>query len=229
MSTKRVIVFAMLVIGAFFLFSSISSGSEPSPQEAAAQEAAQEAHAAAVAEAKLMKNLRRVNGQANKNKLMAIYWADKRGNHPYPLYHLKLTHDLEFEKWRRSVWSSRASKQYQLYNAYLKMWKHADKNIHFAIKIASKHFGVSYNLLHSCAHSEGLQDAHEPWVMNHGGSGAGGWFQFMESTFYGNLYRTGDFLPKKYRHWNSKAGQAAVAAAMFAQGRSSEWTGAGCN
>ena len=111
----------------------------------------------------------------------------------------------------------------------------ANNNFDLALKLASRYYGVSYSWLHACAYSEGHIEGRrkpggpiDPFIMNRQGSGAGGWMQFMESTFYGNLEGAKP-IPRKYRKWTSKLGQAYVAAYMFKHGQSGQWAGSGCN
>lgn len=125
-------------------------------------------------------------------------------------------------------------------------WAWQNQKFTRALRRAARRYGVSYQKLLNCSLSEGLERPGEPWKWNGrkiwtlrrsptpqdvppGSSGAFGPMQFMHSTFYGNLYRTHGAIPKKYRDWHSKVGQANVAAAMFRDGRSSEWAGDGCN
>jgi len=99
---------------------------------------------------------------------------------------------------------------------------------------AARTFGASFSHLHSCSHSEG-NNHRGGFIMNREGSGAGGWMQFMRSTFYGYVDEAfegararGDRVPWRYSNWYSKVGQAYTAAYMFGRGLSSHWTGAGC-
>lgn len=107
-------------------------------------------------------------------------------------------------------------------------WAWQNQKFTRALKRAARHYGVSYSWLLSCALDEGLSRPGEPWKMNNEGSGAGGWMQFMQSTLEDNLYRVRDTVPRKYRKWRSKVGQAYVAAAMFKAGQSGQWTGDSC-
>ena len=65
-----------------------------------------------------------------------------------------------------------------------------------------------------------------PFVMNHQGSGAGGWMQFMSSTFYGYVYsakadaeRRGFSIPDEIWTWTNPLGQALTAGYMRYTGR----------
>lgn len=86
--------------------------------------------------------------------------------------------------------------------------------------------------LHSCASSEG---GHGRWVSNSQGSGAGGWLQFMESTFwrmYGSARQhavsRGFRVPSSANSWFSPLGQALAGAWGYTNGRRHEWVGGGC-
>ncbi len=83
-----------------------------------------------------------------------------------------------------------------------------------------------------CASSEG---GHGPWVPNRGGSGAGGWLQFMSGTFYGvideAIWRArsrGVRIPSYARSWYSPLGQAIAGSEMLFRGRRGEWSGYTC-
>lgn len=100
---------------------------------------------------------------------------------------------------------------------------------HFADRI----WPGTYQWLIDCSSSEG---GHGRFVMNHGGSGAGGWMQFMSGTFYGNVdgafreaRRLGVAVPTAARSWQSPLGQAITAAWMrHHHYDSGQWTGASC-
>lgn len=85
----------------------------------------------------------------------------------------------------------------------------------------------------TCASSEG---GHGGFVMNHQGSGAGGWLQFLSSTFYGIIgsaiaeaHAAGaTHLPASASSWYSPLGQALAGAAMIHHNRRGEWDGASC-
>ncbi len=105
---------------------------------------------------------------------------------------------------------------------YAKMVKDCSpKNVLACIRLASQKYNVSYSWLVSCARSESGLD---PYVTNHGGSGASGLFQFMPSTFYATLSRMGvSAKPLFDPYWQSMA-----AAFKFHHDGSGEWTGPGC-
>lgn len=84
----------------------------------------------------------------------------------------------------------------------------------------------------TCASSEG---GHGPWVPNRGGSGAGGWLQFMSGTFWsvidGGIARArarGVRIPSYARSWYSPLGQAIAGSEMLFDGRRGEWSGSTC-
>jgi hypothetical protein len=65
-----------------------------------------------------------------------------------------------------------------------------------------------------------------PFVMNHQGSGAGGWLQFMSSTFYAyvddaraDAARRGFTVPSSVWTWTHPLGQALTGAYMRYTGR----------
>jgi hypothetical protein len=105
-----------------------------------------------------------------------------------------------------------------------------------AIDEAQKAYPGTRDWVDSCSRSEGAGRSGEaPWVPNREGSGAGGWMQFMESTFWrmyyaaeADLAERGFTLAASARSWYSRIGQAVAAAWGYLHGRSSEWYGAGC-
>lgn len=84
-----------------------------------------------------------------------------------------------------------------------------------------------------CSSGEG---GHGGFVMNYGGSGAGGWLQFMPGTFWGIIDRAigssrarGMIVPAAARDWGSPLGQAIAGAQMILDGRVREWTAPACH
>lgn len=83
-----------------------------------------------------------------------------------------------------------------------------------------------------CASSEG---GHGHWVPNRGGSGAGGWLQFMSGTFWSVIDSAirrarahGVRVPAFARSWYSPLGQALAGSEMLYHGRRGEWSGRTC-
>lgn len=171
------------------------------------------------------------NARATFNQSQARAWHYRVEGAPrLPGLHRKLpmSHDLKTEVNRTKLWRGNRAKAKARYVAWNARWERLNRNMWQAIEAAAKEYGVSASWLHACASSEG---GHNGWVMNHGGSGAGGWFQFMSGTFYGYVgkARYVNRFPAKYAYWQSRVGQAYTAAYMFKIGQSGQWTGAGCN
>jgi len=110
-------------------------------------------------------------------------------------------------------------------------WASLNQNFHQSLRLAASTFRVSYQWLHACAHSEGGHG----FIYSNSGSGAFGPFQFIRSTFYGNVGAAfqraaarGTAIPIGYERWDSYLGQSFTAAYMFSIGESYEWTGAAC-
>lgn len=98
----------------------------------------------------------------------------------------------------------------------------ANRNIWRAIEFAGPVFKVSPNRLHYRASHEG---GHGDWIWNSQGSSAGGWFQFMEGTYYSysttafrEAWKRGYHIPMKFNSWKQPLGQALTAAYMFYRG-----------
>lgn len=73
------------------------------------------------------------------------------------------------------------------------------------------------------------------WFPNSIGSGAGGWLQFMESTFWrmftaakADAGSRGFVVPASAASWYSPIGQALAGGWGVTHGRSHEWSGSGC-
>lgn len=171
-------------------------------------------------------------------------WAHKLRAHDV-MAHRKLRPlgSLQAEETRTAAWRVRADRHKraaQVHAHKQRMHRKANRNFHLALRLASRKFGVSYGWLHACAHSEGhihgyryknhVPQKHlglDPFIMNIGGSGAGGWMQFMEGTFdsYPEARKS---LPRQYRQWEDRLGQAYTAAYVFKTEGSGQWTGPGC-
>lgn len=92
------------------------------------------------------------------------------------------------------------------------------------IRLAANRYNISFSWLLACARSEGGVGPRDYTKMNHQGSGAGGNFQFMSSTFSATIRRMG-LSPKP---WLNARWQALAAAFKFKHDGSGEWTGRGC-
>jgi hypothetical protein len=131
-----------------------------------------------------------------------------------------------YAKWVNHLWKSRVNKLLHLRRYY----SLADRDFMLAANAAHAIFtAVSVHRLYYRADVEG---GHGRWVWNKRGSGAGGWFQFMEGTFYARsdeafaeARRRGFTVPMKYNSFYSMLGQTITAAYMFSIGL--ECTGEG--
>lgn len=102
-----------------------------------------------------------------------------------------------------------------------------------AVRVAQRPYPGSEWWLRSCSGSEG---GHGGWVPNRGGSGAGGWMQYMEGTFWhdfvrarADLTRRGWVVPAAAASWYSPLGQALAAGWAYFNARPpGKWVGAGC-
>lgn len=109
----------------------------------------------------------------------------------------------------------------------------ASRDFATAARFADRIWPGTEGWLLSCSSSEG---GHGEFVMNRGGSGAGGWMQFMSGTFYGNVASAfaeavehGVNLPVRLAKWDNPLAQAVTAAWMRYHGHDrGQWTGASC-
>lgn len=100
-----------------------------------------------------------------------------------------------------------------------------------AVRLVERYFGYQ-SFLRSCPRSEG---GFGQFVYNTQGSGAGGWLQFMEGTFWSviddairHARERGMFVPSSARSWYSPLGQALAGIEMLRDGRRGEWSGSTC-
>jgi hypothetical protein len=91
--------------------------------------------------------------------------------------------------------------------------------------------------LRSCSSSEGAGRnlSINYFVMNHEGSGAGGYLQFMESTFWrmynaavADLKARGFIIDPASASWSSRIGQAMAGGWAYTHRATGEWSGSGC-
>jgi hypothetical protein len=106
-------------------------------------------------------------------------------------------------------------------------WERLERDFHKALRHAAGRFGVSFDWLHNCAHSEGGHGPAFVW----GSSGDYGPFQYLAGTFEfmsRSAFQTRGHPPMKYRDRGSIVGQTWTTAWAFSQGLSYHWYGSGC-
>lgn len=106
-----------------------------------------------------------------------------------------------------------------------------------AVREAQRAYPGTEGWLRSCSSTEGAGRnlSINYFVMNHQGSGAGGWLQFMHSTFvrmwgaaHADVTGRGFFVPASAHSWSSRLGQALAGGWAATFGRTHEWSGSGC-
>jgi hypothetical protein len=122
---------------------------------------------------------------------------------------------LSYAEWRESRWRIREQRTWQA-----------------AVEHVQRAYPDTAAWLLSCSASEG---SHGLWVPNRQGSGAGGWLQFMESTFWRmwaaareDVLARGFTVEGRMASWYSRTGQALAGAWGVTHGRRHEWSGSGC-
>ncbi len=92
-----------------------------------------------------------------------------------------------------------------------------------SVRLTQRIFPGTSSWLLYISHREG---GYGPFVMNHQGSGAGGWMQFMSGTFYGYVddarqavQARGFIVPDSVWTWTHPLGQALTAGYMRYTGR----------
>lgn len=124
-----------------------------------------------------------------------------------------------YGQWVASKWRDRA----QGHAKWMATLERADRDFNRAASLASRVFpDISAVRLWRRADVEG---GHGVWICNAQGSGACGWFQFMEGTLYGRIFQAvgvarkrGFPIPVKFISWHSLVGQNLTAAYMFSIG-----------
>lgn len=116
-------------------------------------------------------------------------------------------HRAEAERYRQTLW--------------LSLPKTGDWRT--AVKLAQRAYPGTEDWLLFISHREG---GYGGFVMNHQGSGAGGWMQFMSSTFYAyvddaraNFHSRGFVVSPDVWSWTNPMGQALTAGYMRYTGR----------
>lgn len=102
-----------------------------------------------------------------------------------------------------------------------------------AVQYVQRWYPGSAGWLMSCSSSEGGWGG---WVPNTQGSGAGGWMQYMEGTFWSDyssatrdLRSRGISVPSSSASWYNALGQAIAAGWAYGHARPpGKWTGARC-
>lgn len=136
-----------------------------------------------------------------------------------------------FLRWLVNLWSARRARAYAYVRAnpalMVRDWR-------TAVLYVQRWFPGTSPWLLDCSSSEG---GHGRWVPNRKHSGAGGWMQYMEGTFYGDfdsavnwLRARGVRVPSAARNWYSPLGQAIAAGWARHTGHTppGKWTGALC-
>ena len=122
--------------------------------------------------------------------------------------------------WVADMWRNRAKAASKLAS-----WKvlPATSDWQTAVRVAQRVYPGTSDWLLYISRREG---GHGGFVMNHQGSGAGGWMQFMSSTFYAyvdaalaDTRSRGFVVPDGSRSWYSPMGQALTAGYMRFTGR----------
>jgi hypothetical protein len=106
-----------------------------------------------------------------------------------------------------------------------------------AIREAQRAYPGTEGWLRSCSATEGAGRSLSInyFQMNHQGSGAGGWLQFMHSTFvrmfsaaHADVTARGFLVPPSAHSWSSRLGQALAGGWAARNGGTGEWSGSGC-
>lgn len=180
--------------------------------------------------------------QAIRNARAAVAWHRARtwhwqdtmhAHHTHSTYAEQKTRSLPYLRWLAHLWSAR--RQHARHHAHqlARQWHSMNRDFQTAVYVLAHQLHLTEApWVISCARSEGGLGA---WVPNRGGSGAGGWMQFLHGTYYNNsgaawrfAQQRGVLVPRRYDSWYSPVGQALTALYMFHTEGSGQWYGAGC-
>jgi hypothetical protein len=152
---------------------------------------------------------------------------------------LRQPHSCAYTGWLVEVWKERAAKAKRAHGrwALAQITLYEQPTWIRAMREVQKAYPGTEGWLRSCSSTEGAGRnlSINYFQMNHQGSGAGGYLQFMESTFwrmYGaarsDVLNRGFKLDRRSASWYSRLGQALAGAWGVSNGRRHEWTGSGC-
>jgi hypothetical protein len=124
---------------------------------------------------------------------------------------------------RATEWRARATKTAAAYTTWLQQRTLATNDWRTAVRLTQRVFPGTEDWLLYISDREG---GYGPFVMNHQGSGAGGWMQFMASTFYAysddaraSVRARGFKVDPAVFTWTHPLGQALTAGYMRFFGR----------
>lgn len=152
---------------------------------------------------------------------------------------LRQPHGCAHTLWLAKLWKQRAVKAERAYKRWVAHFVIADIRARpggnawlRSVEEVQKVYPRTRSWLLSCSDDEGGWGR---WVPNTQGSGAGGWLQFMESTFWrmftaakADAEHKKFIVPVSAASWYSPIGQALAGAWGVTHGRAHEWSGSGC-
>lgn len=125
----------------------------------------------------------------------------------------------KYARWVADLWRGRTHRVAKAYDLHVLP---AINDWQTSVKIVQRVYPDTDDWLLSCSGGEG---GHGGFVMNHEGSGAGGWMQFLADTFYSNVDNAladvrakGFIVSARVRSWYHPLGQALTAAFMRTMG-----------
>jgi hypothetical protein len=149
-------------------------------------------------------------------------------------YRERETRSRPYLRWIKRTWAGRAHRAWKVRVHTLRDFEVAAGSNAWlrAVDEAQRPYPNTASWLISCSASEG---GHGRWVPNSQGSGANGWLQFMEGTFWrmfwaakADVESRGYRVPASAASWYSPLGQALAGAWGLTNGRRHEWAGHGC-
>lgn len=162
---------------------------------------------------------------------------DALGEQRWPTTYRELrTHSVPYLRWLHRLWAQRADKAYRkvISGFFLKDFQVRPSGNAWlsAVSEAQRPYPNTDGWLLACSSQEG---GHGRWVPNSQGSGAGGWLQFMSSTFWrmfsaarADVTSRGYKVPASAASWYSPLGQALAGGWAATHGATHEWSGASC-
>ena len=151
---------------------------------------------------------------------------------------LRQPHGCAYTRYLALKWKVRAAKAKRAYDRWVAHFVINEQPTWIrAMREVQKAYPGTESWLRSCSSTEGAGRnlSINYFQMNHQGSGAGGWLQFMESTFWRmftaakeDVESRGFIIPASAASWSSRIGQALAGGWAATHGATGEWSGSGC-
>lgn len=177
-------------------------------------------------------NCKPVLAAVTRNRLEYLKWEQLNGHNPRVSF--STPRGCAHARWVKGASKQRALQAHRAYRKHIESLNTLHEKIRWldAVQEAQKAYPGTSGWLISCSKDEGGWGR---WFPNSQGSGAGGWLQFMESTFWrmhgasrADVLSRGYKLDRRSASWHSPIGQAIAGGWAATHGATGEWSGRGC-